>query len=623
MSGPDVSTRSSLAARLHALRKLRPLLREPMARLVLAVALIRVVALTWGLPASDGWDNDGIAPRDIYPGLALTWMPGSFYTYPPLQLVALGILGAPVVLVALVHAPSLALSDVITEVLAPPYMTTLALLARGVSLVMSLGILLGLARLTEEVRALMVGALPTAEASSWSSRARLALVGSFDDERVRRAGLFAGVIAGLSPAMTYYAKTSNLDVPYLFWAVLALVEFARAIARREPQRLVRAFVLAACAIGTKDQAYAMFVFSVPPVVLLCLWLYPQTQPTPRDVLRHMAKGVFAAAILLATIDAVIINPTGFIARAKFLTGSASQDFVEYSRDAAGRWAIVVDAARGFHLQGPKILAPLFALGFAWALWGARSAPRERRARLFVLTLFPGLVALSFTVAFNYVSLRTNPRFLMPQAAVLAIYGALGIACLVDASKPALRGLGRFAFLLVLGLGLHASVSVDVNLLRDPRYDTEAWLRAHIQPGDLIETYGLNVYLPRFPQGARVMRVGPEPIDARGPLPDVTELRAPFGEAPARGARFLVVSTAWAWRYELPLASQLEQGRRLAPGHERSAAERDANTWFRDLREGRTGYVLAHESRYDAGSLFPVFDIHGTSARTVRIYERVP
>jgi hypothetical protein len=613
-----VSTRSSHG---HRWRELSTLVREPMARLVLFLALIRVVAITWGLPASDGWDNDGIAPRDVYPGLALTLIPGSFYTYPPLQLLVLAILGAPVVLVALVRAPSLVLSDVIAEALAPSYMTSLALLARGTSLVMSLGIVLGLARMTEEFRALTLGVGPAKTPPSWDARVRQAVLGPFEDPRVRRAGLVAATLAGLSPAMTYYAKTSNLDVPYLFWAVLSLVQLARAIARTEPRRLVWALVFAALAVSTKDQAYAMFVLAVPTMLALWIGLDQALRNRRCEAVRHVVVGIVVASMVLATIDAAIVNPEGFAARVRFLTGSASQDFVEYSRDARGRWAIVVDAARSFHLQGPKLLAPLFALGLGWGLWEVRRAPVERRFRLLLLGVLPGLVAVSFTVAFNFVSLRTNARFLLPQAAMFSVYGALGIEALAASSNRIFRGLGRVVFLLGFGLGLHASLSVDVNLLCDPRYDTEAWLRAHVGPNDLIETYGLNVYLPRFPDGARVVRVGPEAVEGRSPLRNVTEVSAPFGAAPSRGARFIVVSTAWAWRYALPPGSSLEPGRRLAPGHEKSAAEADANAWFRSLDSGNAGYTLVHESRYDAERWFPVFDIHGTSARTVRIYAR--
>src|SRR5262245_2910521 len=111
-------------------------------KIVLALAaLLHGVGLFWGLPASDGWDNDGIAPRDILPGLASTFTPGDFYTYPPVHLALLAVLTLPVTVVAIVRAPGpLSVASVVKEILAPGYMTAFAATARVVSLVMSLGL---------------------------------------------------------------------------------------------------------------------------------------------------------------------------------------------------------------------------------------------------------------------------------------------------------------------------------------------------------------------------------------------------------------------------------------------------------------------------------------------------
>ena len=57
----------------------RAIARSPLAWIVLAVGVLHVVGIGWGLPASDGWDNDGVAPRDFLPGLAATFTPGRFY----------------------------------------------------------------------------------------------------------------------------------------------------------------------------------------------------------------------------------------------------------------------------------------------------------------------------------------------------------------------------------------------------------------------------------------------------------------------------------------------------------------------------------------------------------------
>ena len=91
-----------MVARLLSLSKAaRDCLRSPLAWVVIVAGIIRIVGIGWGLPASDGWDNDGVAPRDYLAGLVETFTPGHFYTYPPVHLLLLAILTSPVTIVRL------------------------------------------------------------------------------------------------------------------------------------------------------------------------------------------------------------------------------------------------------------------------------------------------------------------------------------------------------------------------------------------------------------------------------------------------------------------------------------------------------------------------------------------
>src|SRR3984957_6798396 len=115
-------------------------LKSPLPALLACVFVLHVVGIGWGLPASDGWDNDGIAPRDFLSGLVETFTPGHYFTYPPVHLALLGVLTLPVSLVALARAPSHDPRAVIHEFVKVPYMTTFAIVARLVSVVMSVAI---------------------------------------------------------------------------------------------------------------------------------------------------------------------------------------------------------------------------------------------------------------------------------------------------------------------------------------------------------------------------------------------------------------------------------------------------------------------------------------------------
>lgn len=579
------------------------LVRSPLAWILLAIGVLRVVGLGWGLPGSDGWDNDGVAPRDFLPGLAATFTPGHYYTYPPVHLALLALLTLPIFAVAAARAPSHALPDLVGEALKATYMTPVAWVARSVSLAMSLGIVLFLARLAEE---LCAGEL-----------------GDRDDPRVRRVGWCTAVVAGLETSLTYYAHTSNLDVPYLFWGTWAVLETARAIVRREPRRLRRALVLAVLAVGTKDQAYALFLFALP--VAFAIWLAADAwaREHRRAILKEAALAVLGAVVLFAAVDAAIFNPSGFAARVRFLTGTASQDFVEYTHDAAGRMGLLADAARLFHLQFPNTIAPLLALGLVHAVVLARRTPAERRGGQLAVALLPLFVAISFTVGFNFSALRTDARFLMPQALFLSVYGGRAVEAFAFAATPLLRLAGRAVVVVDLARALFSCVAVDVNLLYDPRYEAEAWLASHVQPGETIETYGLNVYLPRFPAHAHVIRVGPEPVSKRNPLPGVEEVEAPFEQAPTRGARWIVVSTAWVWRYLIDAEPKLGDGRTLPPTQRESASDEAATQWFRRLIGSLDAFAIAHESLYTPEQIFPIQEIHGTTGRRIWIYERKP
>lgn len=588
--------------------------------ILVTTALVHGLGIGWGLPASDAWDNDGVAPRDFLAGLAATFTPGRFYTYPPVHLALLTIMTLPIVFVAALRAPSFALPDLIAEVLKVPYMTALAYVARGVSLVMSLAIVLFLARIAEELRALQLGlALPESEPPT----RRRWLDGAWKDERVRRTGWCVGAFAGINVSLTYYAHTSNLDVPYLFWGTWALLVFTRALARRQPRLLRRAALLAVLAIGTKDQAYAMFLLSLPIATIGYVLADPWAREHRARVAKEVGVALVVAIVSFAVVDAVIVNPTGFAARVRFLTGSASQDFVEYSRDWSGRLGLLADAARDFHLQYPKPFLVVIAAGLLHATVRALRTPRDRRAAALIVTLLPLLVAVSFTVTFNWTSLRTNARFLLAQSLMFAVYGGGAVEAIVFAAWRPTRLAGRAAAVLGLALGLHSCIAVDVNLLFDPRYDAEAWLRENVRPGETIETYGLNVYQPRFPDHARVIRVGPEPVEKRNPMPGIEEVAAPYGEAPSRDARWIVFSTAWGWRYLIPPDVVFDNGRQLAPTHQRSAGDEAARAWFARLLSSSDAFEFRHDSKYTLEDWFPILDVHGTSARPVWIYERKP
>ncbi len=556
---------------------MRAILRHPLVWILTVAAGLRLAGLFWGLPASDGWDDDGFAPRNFLTALALTYKPGSYFTYPPLHAFLLAILSAPGVVAALLHVPSFHQADVIGEFTKPAYMTFFAVVGRLVSLAMSLGII-------------------------WAVGEMARLVAG------RRAGLFAAGACALNFGLTYYGQVANLDVPNLFWGALALLWSMRAVTEQQPKLFWPAAMFAAASIATKDQAYALFLLSLP--VFLLAWFALESWPRAHAgrIFRSLLPAIAVALLLLLLVDGAITNPTGFLRRIAFLAGPASGGYAEYLRGPTGWLALLGDMAR--HFGGAYGL-----LAMTLALSGLVLHARRSRERLRVAGFLPALCILSFTLCFNLVALRSDDRFLLPQAVLACVY--IGIAAEALAFAP-----GTFArmparlFLAATALwALHQAVAINAAFLFDPRYDAEAWLQAHAK-GNTIETYGQNCFLPRFPSAAQVTRIGQGDLSVRNPLPGVREVRAPFS-AP-RDARFVVVNAKWAERYlrpEIPLGaghiySQLQQA---------DFGNRDARAYFARLVEGKAGYRLAHTAHYDG--VWPAIHIHDSLDETIWIFER--
>jgi len=557
--------------------------RSPLGAVLLLALLARLVGLVWGLPAADGWDDDGVAPRDFLPGVVDTYAWGHHATYPPLQMIVLALATAPIWTAALLRAPTLAPPALVAAFVQVPTMTALAVVARAVTVAMSLGLLWNLARIGETLR------------------------------RSSRAGAWTAASCAACSVFTYYSQTSNLDVPYLFWGVLAIRRVVEAIAGREPRALRGALVFAALAVCTKDQAYALFLLSVPLALGGWLLLDPPARDKASAIAAHLAPGVAVGAAIVLLVDGALFNPVGFAGRVRFLLGTASQDHAMYAANALGYAHVARDSVLAFGRSFPWTMAPLVVVGLVAS---QRAADRALRAAGWV----PALVALSFTLAFDMTARRTEDRFVLPQMLMCGVYAGLACDALQTWLGPrrvgALAGLLAFAFVPAI----FRCAAVDAAMVLDPRYDAERWLGAHVQPGDRLEIYDNNVHLPRLPSGLVVERVDLTPPAGRSPMPGVSEVRDHLSNVAARDPRFILVSQFWAYKYLLEPRVLADLGRVLSPQQEAARLDDDSVAYFHDLRDGRLGYQLVHVAA-PASSFWPIVDIHASLDRELCIYER--
>jgi len=407
-------------------------------------------------------------------------------------------------------------------------------------------------------------------------------------------------------AGTYYAHTTNLDLPALFWGTLSLLSLVRAIEHDTAKGLRSVAVLAACAIATKDQAYALFAFSLP--VAVGGWIVLREPSRRRELVREALLSAVLAIVLVLFIDGAFFNPSGFAARLRFLTGPASKGFEHYEPTLGGRAHAFANAVMFFPNHYPLALAPFLAAGVVVALRG-----KIGRARL--VALVPLLAMLSFTLSFNCVALRVEERFMMPQMQLFSVY--LGGIALLSVQRRWLP----WAAAAALVLGLRLALTIDANLLSDARYDTERFVRDRVGAGETIEVYGGNTYLPRFPQSVSVERVAPSSIKSRSPIPGIVERQDALSAVATRSPKWIVVGQGFAWRYLQGDWGKDAEGHVVPPVQRSGLSDADTTGYIQSLFAERAGYRLVHTAHAAGNILFPPRPLHASIATDFYVFER--
>lgn len=490
-------------------------------RVVSLIALVflatQLAGVAWDLPGSHGWENDGVAPRDLFGGIAENLTPGHAHRYPLLHYVVLAVPCLPIVLAATLAGP-LDATSVRERVLSVACMSGISFVARLVAMAMAALALVVLARMVRR---------------TWGVRA------------ARLAALFAAT----NLTFAFYGRVSNLDVPYLTWSVLALDKLLDIAETGEKRGYFEFGALVAAAVATKDQAYGGFVL-VAPLYLVVLPLTRRSWFRP-DHFTLLAKAAGVSALAYAAMSGALFNPTGFLKRLEELTGPASQDWRIYTRDAAGLARNVRDVLFAqAHYFWPLPLALIAWVGTVIAPWTARRAP-DRKLSAPIFRALPLVTGLSSLVFFSLAVARSEHRFLLPLGFFLSAGGGAALHLLLAAlprrsARPLMTLYG-----VLFGWAFLASVAVTITQLGDARRRVSAFL-VELPPGSRVETYGGLVYQPHFDtSGAapyRVERVGLEPAKRRNPLVGAVEREGRIEDAVQRKPDAIVVSEGFANSY---------------------------------------------------------------------------
>ncbi len=408
--------------------------RRALTIVVLGSVVLNLIGITWGLPSE--WVGDEFTPTAVMMGIAHRYTNGWFDRYPPLHFYVL----------TLAYAPWLVLKASGWLHVAPP---------------------------TEDVVLFLIGRLVGV---AFGAATLVAVYACGAQSFGRGAGVWAAALFGLLTPLVFYAKTANPEVPYVFWFALSLAFYLRALQTLQARDLALMCIAAAAAIGTKDQAYALYL-SVPFVLA-----YQIRRAGRRVADWRLWMGPVLGLAVFAAIHNLAFNLEGFINHVRDITGPG-RAYRMFEPTFSGQLALLrlsVDIDRrswGW---------PFFVLTLA----GVFFAVRNRSHRLFAGALL--LVAASYYAGFIAVILYNYDRYLLPICVVQALFGGVAIEWLLARhGRPIV--LAAFAYTLLY------AATVDVLMWRDSRYAAEGWLTSRAMRGHdrLVATIFPLVTEPRM------------------------------------------------------------------------------------------------------------------------------
>jgi hypothetical protein len=422
---------------------------RPLVWIVAASFVLNVAGVWWGLPGS--WVAIELKPAYVLGALSQHFSHGWFDAYPPVHFYVLSAAWSPLLLLSWLDR--MTFDGVVGY-------TSLVLVSRFVSLVMAAGIV---------IAACVCG------------------THAFG----RRAGVAAAAIAASITPFLYYAKTANVDVPYLFWWALSMVFFLQLLDGGRPIDYVLFASAATLSVCTKDQAYGLYLL-LPPVIVVQIWRENRAAAVPAAFWRALIdRRLIAAAVtsvlLFALCQNLLFNFGGFMEHVRFITGPGSAAYRVYEPTPAGHLELLRETMRLIQIS---MGWPLFIVGVA-GLAMALAAPGLRRIAVWLLA-----PVVSYYLAFINVILYNYDRFVIPMCFVLAIFGGLLVDRLLSLPTTARRW-SIAAIGAVFAYTLLYSATVDVLMISDSRYTVEEWMQVHLRRTDLVGVSGLREYLPRF------------------------------------------------------------------------------------------------------------------------------
>ena len=452
-------------------------------QLVLLFSLVlNVIGIKYGLPSYQGWAPDEVLPRDVKEGIGRGFSHDWFHKYPPFHYYLLALTEAPFLIFA--ELRGLDFKNL-------SFYSCLILAGRFLSLFMGAGMIFFVYKCGREV---------------------------FD----QRSSLWAASITALIVPFVYHAKTTNLDIPYLFWFIISVYFFLRLLKTRQRKYYLLFALTAVLTVCTKDQAYGLY--ALPPLFVLFSDWRAQKKAIPNlTVLRFISNRTYFYAVLAALgtfflVYNLAFNWQGFLHHVQEITGPTSQNYRLYPNTLSGHLHLLGRALDQIRFS---LGWPLFAVCVAGLFKSLTSTPKNILLLSLLSFAVPYDIFYIHVIGFNY------SRYYLPICIILSFFGGQFLAFALEARPKFTRVFQAAVAVMFLYSILYAS-SLDIYMVKDSRHTAEKWVRQNIPKEATIGVADWTCYAQRL-EGYRWFFLTPSLANFRtlSPKPDFVIIDAEF------------------------------------------------------------------------------------------------
>lgn len=442
-------------------------------KILLIAFLFFLIGINWGLPHAispetvEPWGVDTIAPvaplSEAYHKFTRS---NNNWTYYPLF---------HYIVIDIAYAPYIAYQYLKGNLKKPssdfPYgfknpknvLMHLTLIARFISLIMALGIVFLVYKITEELFS-------------------------------RKAALWASLFTIFTPSLIFYSTTSNPDVPYIFWSFLAFWQIIKIIKYQKFIYYIIFSISVALAVATKDQAYGFFVFV--PFILIFSLVY-QKKENENVNATDLINSLFSRQIVLSFLLVILVyglannlffgGYTGFINRLL----RYQQNFqLNWQENSSGSLFYV--QVSHFLKYTNLVIRTLGPGTLLMSIFGISLSVVKKDKLSLMLLIFPLSYYFFCVAAIGVVAMRT----ILVPAIIITPFAANFIEKYLKKTGLARRLLIAGIFIsLVWQLALTANLAFT--LFKDSRYQAESWIKDNIPVGSIIETNVKEKFLPHI------------------------------------------------------------------------------------------------------------------------------